>query len=183
MHFSAPSHPLIHAFLLQGVEFRDARTIIVENLEQGEKLFAVLESLREIQGNKRGEYVLQNFGNYRLVRTQVDALEVTNDTELIGIFTPESLDWLHEKWTSDQMFVLTKWQNIDEEKLITWLTEHGYNAGKWEDEWMYFRQWDTVKIQTRKWTLFVSFFDGTIEDLILEKKSVSEWKLFARFEK
>lgn|GEM_PF-1278279 len=48
MHFSAPSHPLMYAFLLQREEFQ-SRKIILETREQGEKLYKTLEALQEIQ--------------------------------------------------------------------------------------------------------------------------------------
>lgn len=44
-HLSAPSHPLIHAFLLRREEFQGVERLIVETHEQGEKLLKVLSEL------------------------------------------------------------------------------------------------------------------------------------------
>lgn len=52
MHFSAPSHPLIHAFLLRREEFQGVERLIVETQEQGEKLLKTLEALQEVQNTK-----------------------------------------------------------------------------------------------------------------------------------
>jgi hypothetical protein len=45
-HFSAPSHPLIHAFLLRREEFQGVEKLIVETQEQGEKLLKVFTNLQ-----------------------------------------------------------------------------------------------------------------------------------------
>jgi hypothetical protein len=79
-HFSAPSHPLVYAFLLQREEFQ-SRKIIVETREQGEKLHKTLEALKEIQSTKDK---IQNEGIlYKLISTPTDILEVMYDEELV----------------------------------------------------------------------------------------------------
>lgn len=51
-HFSAPSHPLIHAFLLRREEFQGVERLIVETQEQGEKLLKVLTELSIMNNEK-----------------------------------------------------------------------------------------------------------------------------------
>jgi len=51
-HFSAPSHPLIHAFLLRREEFLGVERLIVETQEQGEKLLATLETLQQMNNDE-----------------------------------------------------------------------------------------------------------------------------------
>ncbi len=52
MHFSAPSQPLIHAFLLRREEFQGVERLIVETQEQGEKLLKVLTELSIMNNEK-----------------------------------------------------------------------------------------------------------------------------------
>lgn len=52
MHLSAPSHPLIHAFLLRREEFQGVEKLIVENQEQGDKLLATLETLKKMNNEQ-----------------------------------------------------------------------------------------------------------------------------------
>lgn len=52
MHLSAPSHPLIHAFLLRREEFQGVERLIVETQEQGEKLLATLETLKKMNNEQ-----------------------------------------------------------------------------------------------------------------------------------
>lgn len=42
-HYSAPSHPLVHGFLLREGEFQDVGKLIVEDAAKGEKLLKVLQ--------------------------------------------------------------------------------------------------------------------------------------------
>jgi hypothetical protein len=87
MHFSAPSHPLIHAFLLRREEFQGVERLIVETPEQGEKLLKILMEL-SIMNND--EWRMTNEGssikNYRLITTPTDILEVSYDKNLVGIW-------------------------------------------------------------------------------------------------
>lgn len=94
MHFSAPSHPLVYSFLLRREEFQGTERLIVETRTQGEKLLQTLEALQELE--KRGgilDHTNNDSKNYRLIRTPVDILEVEHDTNIIGIFPIETLDW------------------------------------------------------------------------------------------
>lgn len=148
-HFSAPSHPLIHAFLLRREEFQGVEKLIVETQEQGEKLLATLQSLSEIQKDNK---------QYRLIMTKTDVLEVTHDSDLVGIFPIETLDWDVSELEKTHILRLSKGMKYSEELLVTWLTDHGYKAQKSDEEHTFFRQGDTVSIQTRKGILLVSFF-------------------------
>ena len=206
MNYSSPSHPLIHAFLLQGVEFRDSKKIIVETREQGESLLKVLIALQEIKkaerkrqkanlspnpspiGEGNGKYAPLIKGGrgdfshrekmYRLISKPIDILEVTYDSELVGIFPVETLDWTiddEKKLTLE----LTKNMQYTEETLIHWLTDHGYTARKSDEENSFFRQGDTVSIQTKKGILLVSFFGSTLETLFLGAEERQEFRLFS----
>jgi hypothetical protein len=84
MHFSAPSDPLIYSFLLRREEFQGAERLIVETRTQGEKLVQTLEALENIQSTGK---------MYRLITTPVDILEVDYDSDIVGIFPIETLDW------------------------------------------------------------------------------------------
>lgn len=148
-HFSAPSHPLIHAFLLRREEFQGVEKLIVETQEQGEKLLATLQSLSEIQKDNK---------QYRLIMTKTDVLEVTHDSDLVGIFPIETLDWDVSELEKTHILRLSKGMKYSEELLVTWLTDHGYKAQKSDEEHTFFRQGDTVSIQTRKGILLVNFF-------------------------
>lgn len=169
-HFSAPSHPLIHAFLLRREEFQGVEKLIVETQEQGEKLLATLQSLSEIQKDNK---------QYRLIMTKTDVLEVTHDSDLVGIFPIETLDWDVSELEKTHILRLSKGMKYSEELLVTWLTDHGYKAQKSDEEHTFFRQGDTVSIQTRKGILLVSFFWSTLETLYLDSVEQDEWSLFA----
>lgn len=180
MHFSAPSHPLIYSFLLQKEEFQTAKKIIVENRAQGEKLFKHLEALQSIQKTKDK---LQNGGlwkEYRLIATPWDILEVDYDENLVGIFPIETLEWQISSAERDRYcFELTQWGSLNEETLITWLTEHGYNAKQSDEEYTFFRRGDTVSIQTRQGVLLVNFFGSKLETLYLGSDKISVFCLFS----
>lgn len=100
--------------------FSDAKRLIVENREQGEKLFATLEKLSEIEPSKK---------YYKLITTPQDILEVSYDPDMIGIFPIETLDW---KIENEEQFTLlvTKGMKYSEEQFIDWLTDHGFTAKK-----------------------------------------------------
>lgn len=149
MHLSAPSHPLVHAFLLRREEFQGVERLIVETQEQGEKLLATLLSLSEIQKDNK---------QYRLIMTKTDVLEVTHDPDIVGIFPIETLDWDVSELEKTHILRLSKGMKYSEELLVTWLTDHGYKAQKSDEEHTFFRQGDTVSIQTRKGILLVNFF-------------------------
>ncbi len=72
------------------------------------------------------------------------------DTELVGIFPIETLDWDVTELESKLTLSLEKNMKYSEEKLVNWLTDHGFKAGKSDEEHTFFRQGDTVSIQTRK---------------------------------
>ncbi len=69
--------------------------------------------------------------------------------------------------------------NYSEEKLVTWLTDHAFTAKKSDEENSFFRQGDTVSIETRKGTLLVNFFGNTLETLYLDSVEQEEWRLFS----
>ncbi len=171
MHFSAPSHPLIHAFLLRREEFQGVERLIVETREQGEKLLATLQTLDEIEKNAK---------QYRLITTKTDILEVMHDPELVGIFPIETLDWDVGGLEKTHILTLSKGMKYSEELLVTWLTDHGFIAKKSDEENTFFRQGDTVSIQTKKGTLLVNFFGNTLETIYLDSVEQDEWRFFAR---
>lgn len=178
-HFSAPSHPLIHAFLLRREEFQDAERLIVETQEQGEKLLKVLIELTPIFNLQSSIYNADNsLKSYRLITTPVDILEVSYDKNLVGIFPVETLDWQ----TPDEKelaLLITKGMQYSEEKLVTWLTDHGFIAKKSDEENSFFRQGDTVSIQTKKGTLLVNFFGNILETIYLDSAEQNEWRFFS----
>ncbi len=100
------------------------------------------------------------------------------DKNLVGIFPIETLDWEipDEK---DLTLLITKGMHYSEEKLVNWLTDHGYKAQKSDEENTFFRQGDTVSIQTKKGTLLVNFFGNTLETLYLEGVEHKEWRFFS----
>lgn len=171
MHFSAPAHPLIHGFLLRREEFQGMERLIVETREQGEKLLATLAQLNEIEPTGK---------QYRLISTLTDIVEVMYDDTLVGIFPVETLDW---KIDEGDMFLyclfLEKGQKQSEEKLISWLSEHGYTARKSDEIGTYFRAGDTISIPLKKGMLRVSFFGSTIEDLFLQDEAVTSVRIYS----
>ena len=139
-----------------------------------------LEAIEELQGTK---YKVQNKGssikNYRLITTPTDILEVSYDKNLVGIFPIEALGW---EIPDEKEFTLliTKGMQYSEEKLVNWLTDHGFIAKKSDEENSFFRQGDTVSIQTEKGTLLVNFFGNTLETIYLGSVEQDEWRFFAR---
>ena len=170
MHYSAPSHPLIHALLLRREDFHGIQRLIVETREQWEKLLKTLQTLAEIEKNNK---------QYRLIANKTDILEVLYDTELVGIFPIETLDWDVTELESQLTLSLEKNMNYSEDKLVNWLTDHWFKAQKSDEEHTFFRQGDTVSIQTRKGTLLINFFGSTLETLYLDGVEKDEWRLFA----
>ena len=105
--------------------------MIVETRSQGEKLLQTLEALEKIQPTSK---------TYRLITSPVDILEVEHDANLIGIFPVETLDWkVDQKEKENYCLELQKGAKYNEEKLISWLTEHGYTARKSDEVGTYFR--------------------------------------------
>lgn len=154
MHFSAPSHPLIYSFLLRREVFLDTERLIVETREQGEKLLQTLEALEILEPTRK---------NYRLIRTHLDILEVYDDPDMVGIFPVETLDWkIDEKEKSQYCFDIQKGVKCGEEKLISWLTEHGYIARKSDEIGTYFRAGDTISVPLKKGMLRVSFLGPSL---------------------
>ncbi len=169
-HASSPSHPLLYAFLLRREEFHGTQRLIVETREQGEKLLLNLEKLTEIEPYSK---------QYRLITTKTDILEVIYDSDLIGIFPIETLDWDVSMLEKTLTLHLTKGMKYSEEILVNWLTDHGYKAQKSDEQCTFFRQGDTVSIQTRKGILLINFFGSTLETIYLNGEEKSEWRLFA----
>jgi excinuclease UvrABC helicase subunit UvrB len=177
MHFSAPSHPLIYAFLLRREVFHDTERLIVETRGQGEKLLQTLEALEAIQSLKDKR---QN-KRFRLITTLVDILEVEHDSDLIGIFPIGTLDWrVDQKEIHNYCLDLQKWTKYNEEKLISWLTEHGYTARKSDEIGTYFRAGDTVSLPLKKGILRVSFFGTMLEDLFLDDVSITSARIYSQ---
>ncbi len=100
------------------------------------------------------------------------------DTDLVGIFPIETLDWKIED-EKNLTLTLTKGMKYSEELLVTWLTDHGFKAVKSDEERTFFRQGDTVSIETRKGTLLVNFFGSILETLYLDGEEKNEWRFFA----
>ena len=180
MHYSASSDPLIYAFLLRREEFQGVERLIVETREQGEKLLKTLEALQEIQSTK---YKVQNGGSqklYRLISTPIDLLEVMYDETLVGIFPVETLDWkVDKKDISQYCLELEKDMIYNEEKLISWLSDHGYRARKSDEIGTYFRAGDTVSLPTNKGIVRVSFFGTKIEDIFLGDISITSLRIYS----
>lgn len=130
-HFSAPAHPLIHAFLLRREEFQGVERLIVETREQGEKLLSTLTQLEVIEPQGK---------QYRLITTKTDILEVSYDPDLVGIFPIETLDWEVENLEEKLTLRITKGMKYSEELLVSWLTDHGFRAQKSDEENTFFRQ-------------------------------------------
>lgn len=171
MHFSAPSHPLVYSFLLRREAFNSAGRIIVETREQGEKLLQTLEALEHIHPTQK---------IYRLISTPLDILEVYDDPDMVGIFPIETLDWkIDEKEQWQYCFDIEKGMKCGEEKLISWLTEHGYIARKSDEIGTYFRAGDTVSVPLKKGILRVSFFGTTVEDIFLDDTSLTSARVYA----
>lgn len=169
-HFSAPSHPLIHAFLLRREEFQGVGRLLVETREQWEKLLQVLENLPDFQKNGK---------QYRLITTKTDILETLYDRDLVGIFPIETLDWSIDDIEKKVTLILTKGMQYSEELLITWLTDNGFRALKSDEEYTFFRQGDTVSVVTRKGIVRMSFFGRTLESIYLNHTDVDEWRFFS----
>ena len=87
---------------------------------------------------------------YRLITKKTDILEVTHDPDFVGIFPIETLDWDVSELENTHILSFSKGMKYSEELLVTWLTDHGYKAQKSDEEHTFFRQGDTVNIQTRK---------------------------------
>lgn len=97
--------------------------------------------MAEIEKNKK---------QYRLISSKTDILEVQFDADLIGIFPIETLEWDVTELESKLTLFLEKNMKYSEDKLVNWLTDHGFKARKSDEEHTFFRQGDTVTIQTRK---------------------------------
>gem|GEM_PF-1132093 len=136
--------------MLRREEFQDVERLIVETREQGEKLLKVLTELSSIYHLPSTIY---NEGssvkNYRLITTPTDILEVSHDHNLVGIFPIETLDWEIGDETKLTLLI-KKGMQYSEEKLVDWLTDHGFIAKKSGEEYSFFRQGDTVSIETRR---------------------------------
>lgn len=164
MHYSSPSHPLVYSFLLRREEFHGVERLIVETREQGEKLLSALEAMELISPTHR---------EYRLIVSRADVVETLYDTSLIGIFPVETLDWnVSKKDIALYCLELVSGDSFDEEKLITWLSEHGYIARKSDELGTYFRAGDTVSLPTKKGIIRVSFFGTKIEEIYLDESLV-----------
>lgn len=171
MHFSAPSHPLIYSFLLRREEFWGVERLIVETRSQGEKLLQTLEAFEKIQPTGKP---------YRLITTPVDILEVEHDSNIVGIFPIDTLDWkVNPKERESYCLELEKGTKYNEEKLISWLTEHGYVARKSDEVGTYFRAGDTVSLPLKKGILRISFFGTTLEDLFLDDVSIASARIYS----
>lgn len=171
MHFSAPSDPLIYSFLLRREEFQGAERLIVETRTQGEKLLQTLEALEKISPTNR---------HYRLISTPVDILEMEHDSHIVGIFPIETLDWkVNPKEMENYCLELERGTKYNENKLISWLTEHGYTARKSDEIGTYFRAGDTVSLPLKKGILRVSFFGTMLEDLFLNDVSIASARIYS----
>jgi hypothetical protein len=96
----------------------------------------------------------------------------------VGIFPIETLDWeLPDE--KELTLLITKGMHYSEELLVTWLTDHGFIAKKSDEENSFFRQGDTVSIQTKKGDLLVNFFGNTLESIYLDSVEQQEWRFFA----
>ena len=92
LHFSSPSHPLIHAFLLGRADFSDKRSIIVETPKHAKELLKNIEGLKEL-------FPKRFTHQYRYIATELDALEMAYDESIIGIYSlplPEYFDVMPE---------------------------------------------------------------------------------------
>lgn len=117
---------------------------------------------------------------YRLISTPIDILEVMYDDSLIGIFPVETLDWkVDKKDIPEYCLELEKSMTYNEEKLISWLSDHGYRARKSDEIGTYFRAGDTVSLPTNKGIVRVSFFGTKIEDIFLGDVSITSFRIYS----
>jgi excinuclease UvrABC helicase subunit UvrB len=113
-----------------------------------------------------------------LITQPIDILEVTYDRDLVGIFPIETLDWKIED-EKNMTLLLTKGMKYSEEHLVIWLTDHGFKAMKSDEQHTFFRQGDTVSVETRKGTLLINFFGSLLETLYLDGVEQNESRFFA----
>jgi transcription-repair coupling factor (superfamily II helicase) len=172
--YTAPTHPLIQAFLLEQEEFKSVKNIIVESDADAQKLKNTLDALRSLKE--------ETWKEYQVVNSYNDILRIIHYPETVGIYTttsalipPENTDA-----KNTNLLTLKKGKKSSEKQLIEWLTNNGYETKKMIDEiGTYFRQGDTINIATGHWALQVSFFGETIEDIYLETRSLESYTLIS----
>lgn len=172
--YTAPSHVLIQAFLLQKKDFQGIKNIIVESDADALKLKNTLDALTFLTKWEQKEY--------QIISSHNDVLKTIHYPETIGIYTTEKA--LNPPENTDtknsNILVLKKDTEYTEKQLIEWLTNNGYETKKMMDEiGTYFRQWDTINIYTGRGILQVSFFSGEIEDIYLDRQSEDTYTLIS----
>lgn len=162
MKILAPTHPLIHAFLLREKELDGIKNIIVESGEYAEKLAEHMTYL--------GEKIWTPSHSPVVIKTNNDVLRVAH-YDNTGIYsTPIALDPPPLSPESTP-YTLKKWETHTERDLLEWLDNNGFTAHSTREEHTYFRQWDTITIMTSQGVLQVSFLWNIIEDMYLNQVS------------
>ncbi len=172
--YTAPSHPLIQAFLLQQEAFQDVKNIIVESDADALKLKNILDALTSLKKWEPKEH--------QIISSHNDILRTIHYPETIGIYTTENALTPPENTDTknSSLLVLKKDTEYSEKQLIEWLTNNGYETKKMTDEiGTYFRQGDTINIYTARGILQVSFFGGYIEDIYLDRQSEDAYTLIS----
>ncbi len=160
MKILAPTHPLIHAFLLREKRLDSVKNIIVESEAYAEKLAEHMTSLGEKMWTASHAPVI--------IKTNNDILRVSH-YDNTGIYsTSIALD--PPPVSSERMpYTLKKWESHKERDLLEWLDNNGFTADSTREMNTYFRQWDTITIMTSQGVLQVSFLWNTIEDMYLDQ--------------
>lgn len=142
MHLSCPDHPLIYATILATGRLPVSRQIIVENDEKAERL---LHNLKAFPATDISSAC------YRVIRKPRDVLEWLDDSSLIGIFTPATIDLtLDTDALAHLGLTITRSAHMSADTIIHWITDHGYEARKGDTPGYYLLQGDTLTIHTKK---------------------------------
>jgi len=174
MRIISPSHPLIHAFLLQRWALKDVKNIIVETDADAIKLKNYLDVLSHTEHAKKPK-------EYQVISGYNDVLRTIHYDETIGIYSSQIA--LNPPINIDMrktgILELTQDMPLTEKGLIGWLTENGYEAKKSTDINTYLRQWDTISIHTLQGHLQISFFGEKIETIYLDTQFINTYTLIS----
>lgn len=158
------------AYLLQQGVLRDTKNIIVESDTDAQQLKKMLDTLKGA------------WKEYQIIRSYNDILRTIHYPETVWIYTTQTA--LHPPQNTDtthmSLLVLERHKKYTEKQCIEWLTTHGYETKKMNDEiGTYFRKGDTINISTPHGTLQASFFWEKIEDIYLSWESQESYTLIS----